>query len=468
MHRQNIGIRPTRLLQLLHGDNHPIVRLVHTAQIDIEKVSYVTLSHCWGNALTNRLLAKLVKEYSLDIPWETLTSTFQDAIITSLKLGICYIWIDALCIIQDDEEDWIHEAARMTGVYLNSYLNISADASYNGTEGLFRQRDPTALKSFIVPHSKGDSQRCASIFYTDGWWEYVYLSPLAKRAWTVQEMFLAPRVLHFGKEEVHWECMELFTAESLPTLFNTTPSSRAIIRKSALKCGLPEHEMTQVLYDVWYQLVTAYSAGPLTFTSDRAIAIAGLAGIFCRLLGLSESDYLCGIWRPQLEHDLMWRRNRHCWVSQGSKLSSLPSWSWLSLCAETWIYSGWAYGHRDDRNMITSEIVHASTTRCHAPFGPVSSGTVVLRVFLCRSTIHRGNRSDYDTFEENNDHSMDIGGSTLCDQKHFVIYLDDYTIQIADKPVYLMLGRARRPESDESAAHLRDHPPYNTPITIFA
>jgi hypothetical protein len=293
--------------------------------MDFDNLTYVTLSHCWGDALSARLMKELVEKYSLTIPWESLNLTFQEAIVTCLKLGIHYIWIDALCIIQDAKEDWIYEAARMTGFYLNSYLNISADASRNGTEGLFRERDPHPLRSFVVPYWKADSQRCASVFYTDRWFGSVSLSPLAERAWTVQEKFLAPRVLHFAAEEVHWECMELFTAESLPTLFNTTPASNIIIRKSALRYVLPEQDRAQVLYDIWYQLVTAYSRGSLTYKSDRAIAIAGLAGMFSRLLELSQSDYLCGIWRPQLEHDLMWRRHGHCWTTQGMRPTDLPS-----------------------------------------------------------------------------------------------------------------------------------------------
>lgn len=426
--------------------------------MDVANIPYVTLSHCWGKALTARLLTKLVKEYSLNIPWESLILTFQDAIVASLKLGIHYIWIDALCIIQDDKDDWIFEAARMTGVYLNSYLNISADASRDGTEGLFRQRDPHTLQSFVVPHGKGDSQRCGSVFYTDRWFGSVFLSPLAGRAWTVQEKFLAPRVLHFAAEEVLWECMELFTAESLPTLFNTIPESNIIIRKSALRHDLPEQDRAQVLYDIWYQPVTAYSRGTLTFTSDHAIAIAGLAGIFCRLLGLSESDYLCGIWRPQLHCDLMWRRDGSRWTTQDIKAAGLPSWSWLSICAPIWIYSGWSWGDRDDDDLITAEVVHASITRSQIAFGPLSSGTVVLQAFLCQSIIHRGNHADYDPFDDLNRHSMDVDGSILHEHQHFRIYVDDYTVAITDRPVYLMLGRARRPESDPSVAHLGGHP----------
>jgi hypothetical protein len=405
--------------------------------MDVENLLYATLSHCWGHTLKARLLKNLVNEYWLDVPWKDLTLTFQDAITTSLKLGIYYIWIDALCIIQDSEEDWMYEAGRMTGVYLNSYLNISADASRDGTEGLFRERDTSVLQSFVVPHGQGDSRHCASIFYTSRWFGSVSNSPLAKRAWTVQEMFLAPRVLHFAEEEVHWECSELLTAESMPTLFNTIPGSSAIMRKSALRHDLPEQERIQVLYDIWHQLVTDYSAGALTFISDRAIAIAGLAGIFCRLLGLFESDYLCGIWRPQLPHDLM-RQRLDSWAPQDMKISDLPSWSWLSTCAGVWIYPGRYGGVRDDNVLATAEIVHASTTPSQVPFGPVSSGKVVLRVFLYRCTIKGREYCDW---------SIDIDGSTLEVNEDFMLQPDDDGTQMIDKPVYLMLGRARNPES---------------------
>jgi hypothetical protein len=470
LHQQNIDTRPTRLLQLSNDDGQPMVKLVHTAGINVENLPYVTLSHCWGQTLQARLTTDLVDDHTLGISWKHLTSTFQDAIVISLKLGMYYIWIDALCIIQDDEEDWSREAVRTTGVYLNSYLNISADASCDGAGGLFRWRNPIACQSFIVPHWKGDSQRCASIFYTDRWFRDIQSSPLSKRAWTVQEMFLAPRVLHFAAEVVHWECMELCTTESLPTLFNIIPESDSIILKSSLRHDLPEQDKARVLYDAWYQLVIAYSSGTLTFTSDRIIAIAGLAGIFCRLLGLSEGDYLCGIWRPQLEHDLMWKRSGPCWASHHTRLSDLPSWSRLSMCAETWICSGWIWGQREDDDLTTAEVVHASTTPVQTAFRLVSSGKVALQVFLCQCTIHRKDYAHLDrdymrrmippySGEYNYGYSMDLDGSTLREEEHFEICTDDDGDQLVNKTVYLMLGRARDPECDKSVARIEGREP---------
>jgi hypothetical protein len=283
-------------------------------------------------------------------------------------------------------------------------------------------------------------------------------------------MFLAPRVLHFAAEEVHWECMELCTTESLPTLFNIIPDSDSIILKSSLRHDLPEQDKARVLYDAWYQLVIAYSSGTLTFTSDRIIAIAGLAGIFCRLLGLSEGDYLCGIWRTQLEHDLMWKRNGPCWASHHTRLSDLPSWSWLSMCAETWICSGWIWGQREDDDLTTAEVVHASTTPVQTAFGPVSSGKVALQVFLCQCTIRREDYTHLDrrymrrmippyTGGSDYGYSMDLDGSRLREEEHFEICTDDDGDQLVNKTVYLMLGRARDPECDKSVARIEGRGP---------
>jgi hypothetical protein len=449
--------RPTRLLELRCGDVQPSVKLVHTATMSIEDVSYATLSHCWGNKPISRLLKSLVKDYSSNVLWDSLSLTFQQAVITSLKLDIRYLWIDALCIVQDDEEDWAYEAARMTEVYVNSFLNISADASHDSTEGLFRQRNPDTIQSFIMPHCERGSPRCASVFYMYKWWKSICFSPLADRAWTVQERFLAPRGLHFAEDQVHWDCIELCTAESLPSVFNTAPQRGYRVRKSALRIDVPAKERTRILYDMWYRLVQTYSWASLTFTSDRAIAIAGLACKFCNLLELSPNDYLCGMWRSQLGHDLMWKRLAN-WSKppQNLRVSNLPSWSWLSLCAQIWMWPRHSNeSYPDYKSRITAEVLGASTTPCHTAFGPTSSGEIVLQVFICQATLEKGDLAFYAGHEYCN-HIMNISGSALREDEHFELLLDDNsnigTQEILNTPVYLMLGRASKSAKDRSVA----------------
>jgi hypothetical protein len=77
-----------------------------------------------------------------EIPHCHLTKTFQDAIAIARSLGIAYLWIDSLCIIQDDAEDWDKESRRMCDVYGGSSLNIAATAAPDGSYGCYRERDP--------------------------------------------------------------------------------------------------------------------------------------------------------------------------------------------------------------------------------------------------------------------------------------------------------------------------------------
>ncbi|KAL9105652.1 MAG: hypothetical protein Q9227_009201 [Pyrenula ochraceoflavens] len=449
-------VMPTRLLELAIGDDHPHVKVVETAQLEVDNISYAALSHCWGDTLPIRLVKSLLEDHYRNIPWLSLPLTFQDAITTALKLDILYLWIDALCIVQDDNDDWTYEATRMAGIYSNSYLTIAADASWDGTEGLFRQRNPTRLRSIIVPQEVSVVDRRGFVLYTDRWWDSIYHSPLASRAWTVQEKFLAPRLLHFAEEEVHWECMEMLTAESVPANFPTVPKSGYIVQKSSLHLEAPPEQRIQTLYHTWYQLVSAYAKGTLTFTSDRPIAIAGLARTFCRLLELPDHDYLCGLWRPRLGHDLMWRSHSDGWgPPENLRVASLPSWSWLSLCTGTWMFPGQTNDNGNFDDLIVAEIVRASTVPIHDSFGPVWFGKVTLRTPLCQVTIRKADHPFYQQ-RKNQTHVLDFSGSLLQEDKHFTFCPDDTTgsgmDQILNGPVYLMLGRAVKPEVADCAS----------------
>jgi hypothetical protein len=96
------------------------------------------LSHCWGLShritATSATLDRLKKEISLD----ELPKTFQDAIIIAERLSVQYLWIDPLCIIQDDPLDWRAESSKMADVYTQSYLTISASTSTDDSTGCFR------------------------------------------------------------------------------------------------------------------------------------------------------------------------------------------------------------------------------------------------------------------------------------------------------------------------------------------
>lgn len=204
---------PTRLVQL-----HPNgIRLVETPTG--KKGIYTALSHCWGSAQTSKTTASTLKSFSQNIDVLHLPKSFQDAILITRKLGIAYIWIDSLCIIQDSAGDWHREASRMENYYSNCFLNISALSARDSNVGFLNRRklapDVQLQDDLRLRHA---SRPWGTVFYN---------SPLSQRAWVLQERLLSNRVLHFGDEELFWECSTLSARESSSESFTLQAQSTA-------------------------------------------------------------------------------------------------------------------------------------------------------------------------------------------------------------------------------------------------
>ncbi|EEU40594.1 uncharacterized protein NECHADRAFT_33852, partial [Fusarium vanettenii 77-13-4] len=115
-------------------------RLIETKDHPITCWPYATLSHCWGNLIDVKPLQTTKDSYEArirGIKWEELPTLFQDVITLLRKLGLSYLWIDSICIIQDDDDDWLEQSAQMAGIYSNSYLNLAAATAENSSQSLF-------------------------------------------------------------------------------------------------------------------------------------------------------------------------------------------------------------------------------------------------------------------------------------------------------------------------------------------
>jgi hypothetical protein len=432
---------PTRLLELEATSQKPAMRLVLGQYLSPQSCRYVTLSHCWGGGPPVRLLQQNFESFRSNIPWNSLSLTFQEAVLAVQKLGITYLWIDALCIIQDSEDDWASEAAMMADVYANCYLNISADASANGNGGLFRNRDPSVYQSFVIPCPKPDIQDSAHCCYIDRWRDNVEQAPLKERSWVVQERFLSPRVVHFCVDQVHWECTQLLTSESLPDLFGITPSTVLTWEKSALCYNTPSHSRPRIeaLYRLWSRLIQSYSMGKLSFPSDRPVASAGLARTFCHFLGLKSCDYICGLWRPRFIQDLIWSTDN----SQRRFNSCIPSWSWLSVDQDTVSLCYTSYQQLDDWQPI-AELVDVSISPRSDPFGLVVSGYVSIRGPLCKSVISKSSEDfQYCEHVRKCNKFIEVGQDLLREGESFFLRLDENSDErlenVLNHTVYLLL-----------------------------
>lgn len=182
--------RPTRLIDI--GSSEGLRPKLCLGVDQPEDILYFTLSHCWGNIATYKLLQEnlsMLKNEGIEL--HKLSKTFRQAIEVTRELGGRYIWIDSLCIIQDSTEDWRSESALMAQIYSHSFCNIAASGAKDGNEGLFFERDPFPVKQIKVCQEDSVGTH---IIITD----YEYMSrvrdeaPLSRRGWVFQEKLYRP------------------------------------------------------------------------------------------------------------------------------------------------------------------------------------------------------------------------------------------------------------------------------------
>ena len=298
-----------------------IVSLVETTEVD---GAFVALSYCWGNVgvLTSTLSS--IEAHKTGISWHLLPKTFQEAIIITRRLRIPYLWIDALCIVQDSPDDWQAESSKMSQIYEIADLAISADLAPNNNAGFLGRRRglPHTIELPKSPNVKSTAtQICCFLsenpvdqqhtyFVGTGQGSAITISsdgcdPVFDRAWCLQERFLATKLLHFTSTEMIWECKlkircecEFFDmAEGHLDSFGTKlakPEFHRCILQSSPKAKLSR----------WWRMVEEYSLRGLTKETDRLPAISGLAS---RMAGPELGEYLAVMWRENLLLGLLWQ-----------------------------------------------------------------------------------------------------------------------------------------------------------------
>ena len=216
-HENYPSLCPTRLLDLVRFWSSGDIVLVEREDDPDEHIPYTTLSHCWGASTSGPLTTTRANLASRKerIRFDELPLTFQDAVTTTRKLKIPYLWIDSLCIIQDSPSDWKKEAARMAIVYAGSVFTLSALGSEDSNGGFFRVAEKETDCVFRYDLSLG-SQRIRVFPSEPNAWGLV--GPLMDRAWTLQERALSNRILHFSRRELLWECKTSRASTDLPWL----------------------------------------------------------------------------------------------------------------------------------------------------------------------------------------------------------------------------------------------------------
>jgi hypothetical protein len=312
--------RFARIIDVQEGPSDP--RLSDVDEIPAGAI-YMTLSHCWGDPKHKPLTLTLntLVAFKAGIPWNKLPKTFADAIVFTRNMGIRYIWIDSLCIIQDCADDWESQSAVMCELYSGSYLNLAATGAFDSRGGLFTERDGRVVQPLRVaqPWPPSDVQY-HDVIHEQEWESQVECSPLCQRGWIIQERALARRSLHFGRRQLYWECTSMRASESVPLGY-----PEGFEDFNTFDPLLPHRTSTGVaLVETWVRLVEQYTQADLTKETDKLVAISGLAKA---LAAQSSIPYLSGLWNYDLEDQLMWYVE---FESKRPDVFRAPSWSWAS------------------------------------------------------------------------------------------------------------------------------------------
>ena len=311
------ALLPTRLIDIgsQQSCQQPRLILAQPAQ----RGRYAALSHRWGETKPLLTTKDTLFTRQEGISESEISQTFIDAMRVCRELSIQYIWIDSLCIIQDDAEDWDREASLMASVYRNAYITIAAVDTEDEKSGLFSKRNglqnrPCKIDFKLPPRSHlhkeevhlafGEEKKHGDIFRLRG--------PLDGRGWVLQEQLLSRRIVNFKKEGVYWECLTTECSELAPEgstlLFGETfREDRDYIttfKKSvAGLLDLNDSDIRERFYRSWMLIVQEYSRRSLTKETDKMAAIYGIIKEISRC---TSDDFSMGVWRKYFWRGLMW------------------------------------------------------------------------------------------------------------------------------------------------------------------
>jgi hypothetical protein len=377
LHSKDLTVHPTlptRVIDVgsLSGER---VHLVETASLPSKNAPYIALSYRWGdsNSLTTR--KETLPGHLERIVFNDLPKSIQDALIITRRLKVRYLWVDALCIIQDDNSDWLREAEKMGDIYINSYCTIAAHSAQHANHGFLEQamaNPPTVqlgrgyetlgeeaqkvgllegehLPQLQVPtelhaaiSEKGNPEKSA-IFHVSGGSNvrvHIENSEISRRGWVLQERLLSQRTIHFaddgtiylesGSEMKNIEGIYEKGYRSWGTGLRSMVQQLVHTDRESSDSELLKQETQTEVYRDWYTIVEHYSSCFLTDPDDK---LPARTGIICQMQTFTDDKCFMGVWGRRVQHCLLWLRGKEALKPQGGAYQikyRAASWSWAA------------------------------------------------------------------------------------------------------------------------------------------
>lgn len=300
-----------------------------------EDAPYATLSYSWGGK-GERLKTKTdsLQERCQGIRFDAFPKTLRDGVRIAKRLGFRYLWIDSLCIIQDDNNDWVQEGRAMTETYGRSTLNISASSSTRSDEGFLDTLPNHGVGIGVCYASDSDEPH---MIFAGAPLQILDLErkEVSARGWIFQERLVSPNTLHYTNEGMIWECGNGIVLEHDQTFTSVgwKTSWKDVIRKDSIPQEVRDIfsgscMATESDFRSWNEWMCAYSDRELFKWTDKFPAIAGVAKTFATAF---NTTYCAGLWKENLIAGLLWRRHNVKTTLGRSSEFIAPSWSWASV-----------------------------------------------------------------------------------------------------------------------------------------
>lgn len=393
--RLSANTLPQRVLEI--RDENTGIRLHQSHQN--ETGSYAALSYCWGKNAQQLMTTRAnIHEHMVTVPQERLRQTIQDAVKVCRVMGINYLWIDALCIIQDDDNDKLEQIANMGSIYKHSLVTLVAASAESVMDGFLAESKPRPnLWGGSSLHNRPlaelsmhvDNGTSGTIFLRADDSDIIYSAdePVFRRGWTFQELLLSPRVITFDNSQITLKCRETAFRPVFDThlnfdygCFDLPASVFGLQTDLDLHPGRTQDErpVQRRLHNdqekVWRSIIEEYSRRDLTYFGDR---LPGLAGMVSELRHVWGDTYLVGFWEKCIIQHLGWFQS-----SSGvgfepfqdmdrSQYIGLPTWSWVTAPYRV-VVNEISY---PDARLVNSSVQPVSSK---SPFGQVQSAIITL------------------------------------------------------------------------------------------
>lgn len=313
---------------------------------------YAALSYCWGRSNHFVLTADTLEELQNGFHLSQLPQTLQDAVRVTREIGLRYLWVDALCILQGQDaeaiNDWNIEVSKMDNVYRNAFVTISAAAAQNASGGLFRGShcDLPFVDSWASSGPREVALWARATWRNDT--PGVKSEPINSRAWTLQENVLSSRVLFYTSFGLLWkynrEIIWVYSGESRACdparrtrAGATTPSTEnARFMMNTSRYVFSVARDGDLSARSWERILELYTTRNLTNPHDKLPALAAIAQRHSKSTG---AEYLAGLWKPTFRQDLLWKHHPGLPLigvsDAGNPMRSneyrAPSWSWAAV-----------------------------------------------------------------------------------------------------------------------------------------